>query len=148
MAGATLAGALGAALTRPIADARPKGDIDGALAAWSGQWLGALGERLGPYAAQRAIVWAVVAAAVLGVAAIVRRRAGGAGPSPRAVLAGLCAGALAGLASAGMSPSALALAVQAGLVVGAAAAVALVSGVAGQAARDPATLPPGAAPAG
>lgn len=100
VAGATLAGVLGAALTGPIADARPKGDIDGALPAWSGQWLVELGERLGPYAAQRAIVWTLVAAAVLGAAAIVRRRAGGRGASPRAVLAGLGAGALAGLADA------------------------------------------------
>jgi len=100
VAGATLAGILGAALTGPIADARPKGDIDGALSAWSAQWLVELGARLGPYAAQRAIVWTLVAAAVLGAAAIVRRRAGGGGASPRAVLAGLCAGAMAGLAEA------------------------------------------------
>jgi hypothetical protein len=100
VAGATLAGILGAALTGSIADARPKGDIDGALSAWSAQWLVELGARLGPYAAQRAIVWTLVAAAVLGAAAIVRRRAGGGGASPRAVLAGLCAGAMAGLAEA------------------------------------------------
>lgn len=100
VAGATLAGILGAALTGPIAAARPKGDIDGALSAWSAQWLVELGARLGPYAAQRAIVWTLVAAAVLCAAAIVRRRAGGGGASPRAVLAGLCAGAMAGLAEA------------------------------------------------
>jgi hypothetical protein len=100
VAGATLAGVLGAALTGSIADARPKGDIDGALSAWSAQWLVELGARLGPYAAQRAIVWALVAAAVVGAAAIVHRRAGCRGASPRAVLAGLSAGALAGLADA------------------------------------------------
>ena len=100
VAGATLAGVLGAVLTAPIAEARPKGDIDGALAPWSGPWLGELGERLGPYAAQRAIVWTVVAAAVLGAVVAVRRRAGGGGASRRAVLGGLSLGALAGLAEA------------------------------------------------
>ncbi len=98
--GAALAGMLGAALTGPIADARPKGDIDGGLSAWSGPWLGELGERLGPYAGQRAIVWAAVAAAVLGTTAVMRRRAGGGGTSVRAVVAGLVAGVLAGLADA------------------------------------------------
>lgn len=98
VAGAALAGVLGAALTEKIYDARPKGSIE--FPAWSAQWLGGLGERLGPYAAQRAIQWAVVAAAVLVVAAAVRRRAGGAGPSRRAVVGGLCTGALAGVADA------------------------------------------------
>lgn len=98
VAGAALAGILGAVLTGPIAEARPKGDVG--AGPWSGPWLGEVGERLGLYAAQRAIVWAVVAAVVLGAIVAVRRRAGGPGGAGRAVLGGLGVGALAGLADA------------------------------------------------
>lgn len=98
VAGAALAGPIGAALTQGIYNARPTRAIELGLPAW--QWLAELGERLGPYAAQRAIELAVVVAAVLAVAAAVRWRAGGAGPSRRVVVWGLCTGALAGLADA------------------------------------------------
>lgn len=43
VAGATLAGILGALLTTPLSEARGKGDIDGA-APWSVPWLGEVGE--------------------------------------------------------------------------------------------------------
>jgi hypothetical protein len=86
---ATMLAAPGA---RSLGDARPASPDS---ARWSGDFVQSVLERVGYYGAERAVLWAVIAAAALAAASLALPRARTAAPA--ALLAGLGAGALAGL---------------------------------------------------